>query len=96
MVILPLYQGLGSDGFFWGRAVSSTCMRTAEVLRRLHFDRLLDLLPGVASDPEHPSRFIVREVARHYPRDVFHTFGYRRVRTHGGQLTIERQPDVTR
>jgi hypothetical protein len=96
MVILPLYQGLGNDGFFWGRAVSATRLRTAEVLRRLHVDRLLELLPGVAKDPEHPSRFILREVGRYYPRDVFHAFGYRRVRTRGGQLTFERQPDATR
>ena len=96
MLILPLYQGLGSDGFFWGRAVSAARMRTAEILRLLHLDRLLGLLPGVAKDPQHPSRFIVREVGRHVPRDVFHAFGYRRVRTRDGQLTIERQPDASR
>jgi succinylglutamate desuccinylase len=96
VIILPLYQGLGSDGFFWGRAVSATRMRTSEILRLLHLDRLLGLLPGVAKDPAHPSRFIVREVARRYPRDVFHAFGYRRVRTRGGKLTIERQTDVPR
>jgi succinylglutamate desuccinylase len=96
VVILPLYQGLGSDGFFWGRAVSSARMRTSDVLRRLHLDRLLGLLPGVAKDPQHPSRYIVREVGRHYPRDVFHAFGYRRVRARGDALTIERQPDASR
>ena len=96
LVILPLYQGLGNDGFFWGRAVSPARMRTAEILRLLHVDRLLGLLPGVAKDPENPSRFIVREAGRFYPRDVFQAFGYRRVRTHEGRLTLERQPDATR
>jgi predicted deacylase len=95
VIILPLYQGLGSDGFFWGRAVSARRMRTAEILRSLHLDRLLGLLPGVAKDPEHPSRFIVREAGKHYPRDVFHAFGYRRARTRDGQLTLERQPDTS-
>jgi len=93
LVILPLYQGLGNDGFFWGRAVSAARMRTAEILRRLRFDRLLGLLPGVAKDTDHTGRFIVREVGQRVPRDVFRAFGYRRVRTRGGQLTIERQPD---
>jgi predicted deacylase len=92
LVILPLYQGLGNDGFFWGRAVSSARMRTAEILRLLHVDRLLGLLPGVAKDPDHPSRYIVREAGR-YSRDVFQAFGYRRVRTREGRLTVERQPD---
>ena len=96
VVILPLYQGLGNDGFFWGRAISPARMRTAEVLRMLQLDRLLGLLPGVAKDPEHPSRYIVREVGKHYPRDVFQVFGYRRVRTHDGELTVERQPDASR
>ena len=35
VVILPLYQGLGSDGFFWGRAVSGARLRTGEMLRLL-------------------------------------------------------------
>ncbi len=96
LVILPLYQGLGNDGFFWGRAVSGVRLRTAEILRRLHVDRLLGLLPGVAKDPENPSRFIMRASAERYPRNMFHAFGYRRVRTREGQLTIERQPDATR
>jgi succinylglutamate desuccinylase len=96
VVILPLYQGLGNDGFFWGRAVSSARMRTSEVLRLLQLDRLLGLLPGVAKDPQHPSRFIVREVDRHFTRDVFHAFGFRRVRTRDGQVTMERQPDLSR
>ena len=94
LVILPLYQGLGSDGFFWGRALSSARMRTSEVLRRLHLDRLLGLLPGVGKDPANPSRYIVREGLGFYTRRVFNAFGYRRVRSQGGTLTVERQPDT--
>lgn len=93
LVILPLYQGLGNDGFFWGRALSPARMKTAEVLRRLRVDRLLGLLPGVAKDPENPERFIVREVGRVFPRDVFQALGYRRIRTQDGRVTVERQPD---
>ena len=29
LVILPLYQGLGNDGFFWGRAVSEARLRVS-------------------------------------------------------------------
>jgi hypothetical protein len=76
--------------------VSGVRLRTAEILRRLHVDRLLGLLPGVAKDPLNPSRLIVRASAERYPRNMFHAFGYRRVRTREGQLTIERQPDATR
>jgi succinylglutamate desuccinylase len=96
MVILPLYQGLGSDGFFWGRVVSEARMNASRVLRRLRVDRLFGLLPGVVKDPRHPSRFIVNtRVARIYPLDVFHLFGYRRVRQQGSQMTLERQASRT-
>ncbi|MDB4929040.1 MAG: Succinylglutamate desuccinylase [Myxococcaceae bacterium] len=94
LVILPLYQGLGSDGFFWGREVSAGRLRASRVLRALGVDRLLALLPGVARDPRTPSRFVVdTQVARLFPLEVFHLFGYRRVRERGGKLTVERQLD---
>jgi predicted deacylase len=35
MVILPLYQGLGRDGFFWGREVSGTRLLVSEALRSI-------------------------------------------------------------
>lgn len=94
VVILPLYQGLGSDGFFWGREVSGARMRASRVLRGLGADRLLALLPGVARDPHAPSRFVLdRQVTRRVPMEVFHLLGYRRVRERGGTLTVERQVD---
>ena len=95
LVILPLYQRQGDDGFFWGRAVSTARLRASEALRYLRVDRLLTLLPGVARDRERPSRFIVeRSKARYYPVDVFHLLGYRRIRKTPGEVTIERQPDA--
>lgn len=94
LVILPLYQGLGSDGFFWGREVSETRMQASRVLRRLGVDHLLALLPGVARDPERRSRFVVDpQVVKRVPLEVFQLFGYRRVRERGGALTVERQLD---
>lgn len=93
MVILPLYQGLGSDGFFWGRKVSQARLTASSALRHMRLDRLLHLLPGVTRDPGNASRFVVdTHVAKLYPLDVFHVFGYRRVREDGDKLTVERQP----
>jgi succinylglutamate desuccinylase len=92
VVILPLYQALGDDGFFWGRAVGGARMRLSERARRLGLDRVLPLLPGVRRD-RHPDRLVVdKRVARLYPLDVFHVFGYRRIRESGRTLTVARQP----
>ncbi|MBS2014352.1 MAG: succinylglutamate desuccinylase/aspartoacylase family protein [Deltaproteobacteria bacterium] len=94
MVILPLYQGQGDDGFFWGRAVSSARMRVSERLRHLELERLLPLLPGVTRDPSAPHRLVVdTRIARLYPLDVFHILGYRRIRKDAARMTVERQPD---
>jgi succinylglutamate desuccinylase len=93
MVILPLYQGLGSDGFFWGRAVTEARLVASELLRRLEAERFLPFLPGVSRCKDDSARLIVNtKVARIYPLDVFHLFGYRRIRERGSELTVERQP----
>lgn len=92
LVIMPLYQGLGGEGYFWGREVSPARLKVADALRRLGVERLLSLLPGVARDPQHPARFILgAKVARLYPLQVFHLLGYRRMRQHGDELSLERQ-----
>lgn len=93
LVILPLYQGKGDDGFFWGRAVSEARLRVSERLRSLQFERFLPLLPGVERDTHDPSRLVVNtHIAKLYPLDVFHMFGYRRIRQTEDRLTVERQP----
>jgi succinylglutamate desuccinylase len=91
-VLLPLYQGQGSDGFFWGRDVSPARLRFSEALRQMRLDRFFDLLPGIRRDPAHPARLVVEErVSRLYPAAVFQTFGYRRVRKNADATTLERQ-----
>jgi succinylglutamate desuccinylase len=94
LVMLPLYQGQGDDGFFWGRAVSAARLRASEALRHLRLDRFFDWLPGVVRDKSDPSRFVVdRSIARIYPLGVFHMLGYRRIRSQDNLLTVERQPE---
>jgi succinylglutamate desuccinylase len=92
MIMLPLYQGQGADGYFWGREVSATRLRLSEALRTMKLDRFLHLLPGVTRDPAKPSKLVVNKVAHEvlHP-DMFHLLGYRRVRRDAAHVTIERQ-----
>ena len=91
-VMLPLYQGQGSDGFFWGRAVSSRRLRAARWLRALRLDRVLRVLPGVSRDRGDGDRLrIDTRVARFYPLEVFHLFGFRKIRQEGTTLVVERR-----
>jgi len=92
MVILPLYQGLGRDGFFWGREVSGVRLLASEALRSIGAERLLVLLPGMARDAQNPSRFLADARAVRPPvLELLHLFGYRRVRQDGDRLINERQ-----
>ena len=99
IVLLPLYQGQGADGFFWGREVSPTRLRVSEALRHMKLDRFLHLLPGIRRDPARPSRLVVDSLAsRVYRLNMFHMLGYRRVRKEtpsSASVTIERQPEST-
>lgn len=94
MVILPLYQGLGDDGYFWGREVSERRLRATEALRALGLDRALALLPGVRRDPDHDHRlWLDPSAVRRYPPEMFHAFGFRRIRRTGELVAISRQPE---
>lgn len=91
-VMLPLYQGQGSDGFFWGRAVSSRRLGVSRLLRALRLDRALRVLPGVSRDRGDRDRLRVdTRVARFYPLEVFHLFGFRKIREEGTTLVVERR-----
>jgi succinylglutamate desuccinylase len=90
-VVLPLYQGLGSDGYFWGRELSRREFQATARLRQSGIDQLLPLLPGVRRDGAMPGRLALSErAARLYPLRLFASLGYRKVRTIGGQLTVSR------
>jgi predicted deacylase len=92
IIILPLYQGLGRDGFFWGREVSRTRLLASAALRSIGADRLLRFLPGIFRDAQDPSRFVVAAWARRpVALEALHLLGYRRIREHGAQWIVERQ-----
>ncbi len=93
MIILPLYQGTGDDGFFWGREVGAIRWRASVVLRRLGVERVLGLLPGVHRDRARVDRLVLgKRAARVYPMGMFQLLGYRRVRRSDAGLVVDRQP----
>jgi hypothetical protein len=92
-VVLPLYQKLGSDGFFWAREVKAAQLGAAAMLRRLPVDRVARLLPGVRADDEHPHRIVVADGDRVPFGALLRLLGFRRVRRRpDGSATVERVP----
>ncbi len=77
-IFMPLYQELGEDGFFILTKVSKFWLGLSIMARKLKFNHLLRLVPGVNKDPENNFTLIVNpRVARFMTRPVFHLFGYR-------------------
>ncbi|MDQ7005863.1 MAG: succinylglutamate desuccinylase/aspartoacylase family protein [Acidobacteriota bacterium] len=93
LVLLPLYQGLGEDGFFLGRRISRGWLVLSAVMRRLRLDRLVGLLPGVEPHASRPGAYRVHtSVARWFPLELFHLLGYRKLRWKKNVLLVSRRP----
>ena len=94
MLLLPSYQGLGDDGFFLGRRVKRMWLRVSSVVRKMHMEVFLPLLPGVRRDPTDARTILVDpKVARYIVLKIFHLFGYRKCPPQDGMLVFRRRPE---
>lgn len=92
VLLLPLYQGQGDDGFFLGRAVKPFWLKLSAALRLLGVSSWPHLLPGVRRHPHDDETLIVdTSVARLLPLQVFHLLGYRKRRWRGRKLIVTRR-----
>jgi hypothetical protein len=92
LVLLPLYQTLGDDGFFLGREVRKFWLSLSALLRWLKIGNFVYLLPGVRRDPLDENFLIVNtRIARILPLQIFHLLGLRRRRWVGNHLIVSRR-----
>jgi succinylglutamate desuccinylase len=92
LVLLPLYQKLGDDGFFTARIVEDFWLRLSKALRKAQAWRLMRLLPGVRKyDGAQDTLEIDTRIARFFPLQVFHLLGYRKRRWDGDRLLVSRR-----
>lgn len=92
LLMLPLYQRLGDDGFFLARRVRPFWLGIARVLRRLRFDALVTLMPGIRRDPADRRTILVNaKIARWRVPEIFHLLGFRKRRRRGDLLTFTRR-----
>jgi len=92
LVMLPLYQGQGSDGFFIGREVGWVWLWLSAVLRKIRVEALLLCLPGVGHDPTAPHSLLVDlRVARWLAPSLFNLLGYRGRRRDGAHMCFTRR-----
>jgi succinylglutamate desuccinylase len=92
LVLLPLYQGQGNDGFFLGREVRPVRLRASAALRRLGIGRLLPALPGVRRHPVRRQVLVVdTRLARWRSLEILRLLGYRKLRRQGALLLVSRR-----
>jgi len=92
LILLPLYQGQGDDGFFVAREFSSFWLSVSHAIRMLRLGRWMHFLPGVRRDTEDPEQLIVEtSVARFYPLEIFHLLGFRKRRQDDSVLRVSRR-----
>ena len=92
LILLPLYQPLGDDGFFLGREVKRFWLTLSALLRKLKVRDFVHLLPGVRRDALNENVLIINtRIARVLPLQVFHLLGFRRLRWTDKYLIVSRR-----
>lgn len=92
LILMPLYQKLGEDGFFIGREISPFWLGLSGILRRIGVQKIVNWLPGVSRDPRDAGTLIVNtRVARIFPLQIFHLLGFRRRRWADNKLIVSRR-----
>ena len=92
MILMPLYQKLGEDGFFIGRTVAPFWLWLSAVLRKTRVQNILRHLPGVKVDPDDSETLhLDTALARFFPLQVSHLLGFRKRRLEDHQLVVSRR-----
>ncbi|MBX7054212.1 MAG: succinylglutamate desuccinylase/aspartoacylase family protein [Pyrinomonadaceae bacterium] len=92
MILMPLYQKLGEDGFFIGRSVAPFWLWLSAVMRRLRVQNILRYLPGVRVDPDDSETLYLNTgLARFFPLQVSHLLGFRKRRFQDRELVVSRR-----
>lgn len=92
LILMPLYQKLGEDGFFIGREIEPFWIWLSGVLRKLRIGSFMHLLPGVRRSKTDPDVFeIDTTIARYFPLQVFHLLGFRKRRWIADKLVVSRR-----
>lgn len=89
-MLMPQYQSQGDDGFFIIRKIHPFYLRLSRTIRKMHFDHMLPLLPGVKWFSSKKSALKVnRKIAWIFAKQFFHLMGYRSKRINKTHLVVK-------
>lgn len=90
LMLMPLYQPQGEDGYFLCRGIGLGWLRFSEACRRSGLENLLPFLPGVRVDQEWPRSLLVDGDAPRVVWRVLRHFGFRKG---AGEGRLTRRPE---
>lgn len=77
-IFMPLYQNKGAEGFFIIRHIKPFLLKVSTFLRRIRFDGLLLVLPGISWLNKREGILQVNlRIAKFFAKSFFHLLGYR-------------------
>lgn len=77
-MFMPLYQAQGNDGYFVIRKTPYLFLVISVFLRKIRFDKLIAILPGVRWANKKQKTLIIKlSVARFFTKEFLHLMGYR-------------------
>ena len=92
LILMPLYQRLGDDGFFLAREVKRFWLNLSALLRKLRVGNWIHTLPGVHRDSKNEDVFVINtRIARLLPLQIFHLLGFRKLRWVDNSLVVSRR-----
>ncbi len=92
MILMPLYQAKGREGFFLARTVRPFWLALSALLRRAGLDALFTHLPGLRRRPGEAGVLEVdARIARFFTVEIFHLLGYRRCEAEGNRMVFTRR-----
>lgn len=92
LILMPLYQALGDDGFFLAREVKRFWLSLSALLRRLRCGNFMRFLPGVRRDRRNVDVLVINtRIARLLPLQIFHLLGFRRLRWVNNSLVVSKR-----
>ena len=77
-IFMPLYQNKGEDGFFIIKRIKPIFLKLSTFLRRINFDEILILLPGIRwMNTDKEVMLVNLRTAKFLAKPLFHLLGYR-------------------
>ncbi len=96
-IFMPLYQDQGNDGFFAIKRTPKFFLKLSTVLRKIRFDRILPLLPGVTWSSEKKDELTVNlKIAHFFSKQFFHLLGYRSRQIDKTHLSIKNRETASK